>query len=133
MHRGIAGLFRWVAGLGAIVVAIVVATVPASSGHAQPQPPGTYDGKYAGAMRCVGLPNSRLNGLTIRQSRFIFNFKTNRGAGTLSCAVQIKSDGTFDNQSCDLPMSGKVTGDTLQASFKSPEALCDITATREKN
>jgi hypothetical protein len=30
-------------------------------------------------------------------------------------------------------MSGKVTGDTLQASFKSPEALCDLTITREKN
>lgn len=131
MRRGISGLFRAVAGS----VAILMAIVPGSSGHAQeqPKPPGTYDGKYAGAMRCVGLTNTRLNGLTVRQGRFIFNFKTTRGAGTLSCAVQIKSDGTFDNQSCDLPMSGKVTGDTLQASFKSPDALCDFTVTREKN
>ncbi len=74
-----------------------------------------------------------MNGLTVRLGRFIFNFKTTRGAGMLSCAVQIKSDGTFDNQSCDLPMSGKVTGDTLQASFKSPEAFCDFTVTREKS
>lgn len=131
MRRGVSGLFRAVAGS----VAILVAIVPASSGHAQqqPKPPGTYDGKYAGAMRCVGLANTRVNGLTIRQGRFVFSFRTSRGAGTLSCAVQIKSDGTFDNQSCDLPMSGKVTGDTLQASFKSPDALCDFTVTREKN
>lgn len=131
MRRGVSALFRAVAGS----VAILVAIVPASSGHAQqqPKPPGTYDGKYAGTMRCFGHSNARVNGLTVRQGRFVFSFKTTRGAGTLSCAVQIKSDGTFDNQACDLPMSGKVTGDTLQASFKSPDALCDFTVTREKN
>lgn len=131
MRRVASDLFRVVAGS----VAIVVAAVPVSSGHAQqqPKPPGPYDGKYAGAMKCVGGSNARMNGLTVRQGRFTLNFKTTRGAGTLSCTVQIKSDGTFDNQSCDLPMSGKVTGDTLQASFRSPEALCDLTITREKN
>lgn len=131
MRRNGSSLFRAAAGS----VAILVATVAVSSVRAQQQtkPPGPYDGKYVGDMRCVGVTNTRVNGLTVRQGRFTFNFKTNRGAGTASCAVQINDDGTFDNQSCNLPMSGKVTGDTLQATFKSQETLCDLTVTREKS
>lgn len=120
------------------VYGIAVLTIPfflSSNAFAQqqPKPPLPFDGKYSGMMRCVGVANSRLNGLTIRQGRFTLTFKTTRGAGNVSCALQIAPDGSFDNQSCDLPTSGKMIGEKLEATFKSPDAICEISATRERS
>jgi hypothetical protein len=120
------------------VCGIAVLTIPFfcnADALAQQAPRATapFDGKYSGTMRCVGLANSRLNGLIIRQGRFTFTFKTTRGAGSVNCALQVMSDGSFENQSCDLPTRGKVVGDKLEASFKSADAICEISATRERS
>ena len=92
---------------------------------------GKFDGKYVGSMSCAGPTNARFNGLTIRQSKFSFTFTSGRGAGSISCALQIKPDGSFDNQSCSMPTTGKVVGDKIEFRFKAPEAICDVAMTRQ--
>ena len=97
---------------------------------AQPQT-GPNDGKYVGSLKCFPSgATSRLNGLTIRQSKFNFTFTFS--GSSRSCAVELQPDGTFSNENCALPMSGKVAGEQLNMKFKSPDAYCDVSATRER-
>jgi len=110
----------------------LLAALPLSAQQKKPSA-SSFDGKYGGTMNCSGGSNSRFNGLTIRQGKFTFTYRTSRGAGTLSCPLQIKPDGSFENQDCDLPTTGRVDAEKVEFSFKSPERLCDVHLTRDKS
>lgn len=115
----------------ACLAAVALGTWAASSASAQQSPPpGKFDGKYTGTMKCVPSGNFRFNGITIRGDvvnvRFIVD-----GGSPKACSAKINPDGTFSNSSCDLPVTGKFVGDKLQYSFKA-DRFCDVSATREK-
>ena len=113
------------------VVAMAMAAAHPADAQQQKARSNQFDGKYSGTMNCSVAGNSRFNGLTVRQGKFSHTFKTSRGAGSLSCAVAIRPDGTFDNQACDLPTAGKADGGKLDFTFKSPEKICDVHLTRD--
>jgi hypothetical protein len=92
-----------------------------------------FDGHYSGTMNCSGGSNARFNGLTIRQSKFTHVYKSSRGSGSRSCSLEIKPDGSFENEACDIPTKGKAAGDSVEFSFKGPERLCDVHLTRDKS
>ena len=118
----------------AIVCAVTAAVVALSvtSSMAQQSPAaGKFDGVYSGSMKCFPAMTARLNGLTIKQSKFTFSFTY--GATRRSCALQVNDDGSFGNQACDVPMSGKIVGDKFESHFKTQDAICDVTATRQKS
>lgn len=116
----------------AVMATATLAAFPVSA-QQQKSTASPFDGKYGGTMNCSGGSNARFGGLTIRQGKFTHTYKTSRGAGSISCSVQIKPDGSFDNQTCDLPTTGQATVDKVEFSFKSPERLCDVHLTREKS
>jgi hypothetical protein len=110
------------------IAAIAFLMAPAM---AQQPPAGPFDGRYSGKMTCFPSrsPAVQLRGLNIKGSKFTFDFRYNESHRF--CPVQIKTDGTFDNQTCDVPMSGKADGKTLTIHFKTQDAICDVTAARE--
>jgi hypothetical protein len=109
----------------------VVVLVGLSWSVSAQQTPGPYDGRYSGTMKCAPTGTYRLNGLTIQQSKFNFTFTFDRRSQ--SCPVEIHQDGTFNNQNCALPMSGKITGDKLEMKLKSQDVFCDVSATRQRS
>jgi hypothetical protein len=83
-------------------------------------------------MNCSGGSNARFNGLTIRQGKFSHTHKSTRGAGSRGCALEIKPDGSFENQECDVPTKGRAVGDKIDFSFTSPQSICEVHLTRDK-
>jgi hypothetical protein len=113
----------------ALIATTMLAALPGSAQQSKRYP---FDGHYGGTMNCSGS-NSRFGGLTIRQGKFSHTYKSSRGAGSRSCALQIQSDGSFDNQDCDLPTTGKASADGVEFTFKGPERICDVHLTRDKS
>jgi len=115
-----------------ILLRLSLITLALSPALAQPAA-GPFDGKYEGSMRCfpVGNVTFRFGGSTIRGTTFRFNFTGTNGA-LVSCSAQIEPDGSFNNQTCDLPMKGKFSGDKLEFSFKSQTNFCDVSAVRKQ-
>ncbi len=107
---------------------ITIAVFAATAATAQQR--GSFDGKYVGLMKCFPAGRYNFNGMTIRGNKFDLYFTF--GGSRRGCSVQIKADGMFDNQACDVPMTGKITGDTIEIHFKTQDAVCDVSATREK-
>ena len=96
----------------------------------QPPAAGRFDGKYGGKMTCFpAIGQAQVRGLAIKASKFMFDFTFNDSHRV--CPVQIKPDGTFDNQKCDVPLSGKIEGKNLSIHLRTQDAICDITAARE--
>ena len=48
------------------------------------------------------------------------------------CTAEIAADGSFDNQACELPMTGKFAGDQLNLKFQTKQSHCEVAATRAK-
>lgn len=95
------------------------------------QQPNKFDGKYTGNMKCTPAGNYRFNGNTISNDQFSTTF--NIGGQAARCTLKISPDGTFSNQTCDLPTSGKIVGDKLSYSVKHQNGFCEVSAMREKN
>jgi hypothetical protein len=112
------------------LAATAVMAWAASSAAQQSPPPGKFDGKYTGTMKCTPSGNFRFNGITIRGDTINVNFAVD-GGNRKSCSAKINPDGTFSNSNCDLPVTGKFVGEKLEYSIKG-DRFCDISATREK-
>jgi hypothetical protein len=91
----------------------------------------SFDGKYtAQSIQC--FPNNgqnRFNGLTIKDNKFSLRFTL--AGQTRNCSLAIGADGSFDNQSCDVPASGKVTGDSMTLNYKNDDRMCKVALKRE--
>lgn len=114
---------RWV-----LCGAAMLMSLPATA-----QQPTSFDGRYSGSMNCSGGANTHFGGLTIKGGKFNIRFKSAKGAGFHSCNLAIMPDGSFDNQTCDLPTKGKAAGDKLEMEIRSQERICDIHLARNNN
>jgi|SRR5689334_17361966 hypothetical protein len=115
----------------ATIATAMLAVLPVSA-QQKNAPSYPFDGHYGGTMNCSGS-NARFGGLTVRQGKFSHAYKSSRGAGTRSCSLRIQPDGSFDNQDCDLPTTGKASADGIEFSFKGPERICEVHLTRDKS
>ena len=90
-----------------------------------------FDGKWVGlSTQCFPVAGqNRFNGLTIKDSKFSMRFTV--GGRTRNCNVAIGRDGTFDNQTCDVPTSGKITGDSMELNYKNEDRACKVALKRE--
>ena len=91
----------------------------------------SFDGKWVGqSPQCFPVTGqSRFNGLTIKDNKFSLRFTV--GGRSRSCNVAIGPDGSFDNQSCDVPTSGKITGDSMELTYKNEDKSCKVALKRE--
>jgi hypothetical protein len=91
----------------------------------------SFDGKWVGqSIQCFpATGQNRFNGLTIKDNKFSLRFTL--GGRSQSCNVAIGPDGLFDNQSCDVPTSGKITGDRMELTYKNEDRSCKVALKRE--
>ena len=101
---------------------------------AWPQAKGTkasFDGKWVGvSTQC--FPNTgqaRFNGLTIKDNKFSLRFTVS--GRTRNCNIAIGADGSFDNQTCEVPTSGKISGDNMELNYKNEDRMCKVALKRE--
>jgi hypothetical protein len=117
---------------GSTVLSILLGLQPATA-QQQSDSRGQFDGTYTDAhISCIPAnSNTRWGATTIRNSRI--SIGASSGArNAQGCAADVKADGSFRNDECRMPLKGKVTGDKLEFSFKHPDMICDVSATREK-
>lgn len=116
-----------------IMLCVAAATImgaDAPRAFAQQTPAGKYDGKYTTTIKCFPTGNFRYTSITIRGDAFRVSFQLD-GDSRKTCPIKINADGTFSNQTCDAPTTGKIVGDKLEFSFNAGR-LCDITGVRDK-
>ncbi len=74
--------------------------------------------------KCIPTTPQRFFGVTVEGNRFSYGFSfANR---TASCSVAIGPDGSFGNNSCEAPMSGRISGNRMTLSQRHPEIICDF-------
>jgi len=93
----------------------------------------SFDGKWVGlSTQC--FPNTgqnRFNGLTIKDNKFSLRFTV--GGRTRNCNIAISSDGSFDNQNCDVPTTGKISGDNMELNYKNEDRMCKVALKRDQS
>jgi hypothetical protein len=117
---------------GSTVLSILLGLQPATA-QQQSGSRGQFDGTYiATHIKCIPPDsNARWGTTTIRNSRISIDASVRTGS-TGGCAADVKADGSFRNDECRVPLKGKVTGDNLEFSFKHPDTICEVSATRPK-
>lgn len=91
----------------------------------------SFDGKWVWqSIECFPKTGqSRFNALTVKDSKFSLRFTVD--GRTRRCSVVIGADGSFDNQSCDVPTSGKISGSNMALNYKNEDKLCKVALKRE--
>ena len=89
-----------------------------------PSPPA-FAGRWSLVRsKCIPSTPQRFFGVTVEGNRFSYGFTfANR---TASCSVAIGPDGSFANNSCEAPLSGRISGNRMTLSQRHPEAICDF-------
>jgi hypothetical protein len=74
--------------------------------------------------KCIPSTPQQFFGVTVEGNRFSYGFTfANRSA---SCSVAIGPDGSFANNGCEAPISGRISGNRMTLSQRHPEAICDF-------
>ena len=91
----------------------------------------SFDGKWVGeSIQCVpATGQTPFSGLTIKDNKFSLRFTL--AGRSQSCNIAIGPDGSFDNRSCDVPTSGKITGDRMELTYRSEDRSCKVALKRE--
>jgi hypothetical protein len=74
--------------------------------------------------------HQRLQKWVVKDNSFTLTWSADRVP--YKCIAPIGADGSFDNQTCEVPMSGKFTGDQLNLKFQTKASHCEVAATRAK-
>jgi hypothetical protein len=108
-------------------VMVVAGAMVQPSALAQAPAANPFDG------RCFPAGNYSPGALDIKGGRFVYSSQGRQGARQ-SCPIQIQPDGTFNNQKCDVPTSGRIVGDMMEMHTVLPDgsATCDKTYKRAK-
>ena len=87
--------------------------------------PSAFAGRWSLVRsKCIPSTPQRFFGVTVEGNRFTYGFAfANR---TASCSVAIGPDGSFANNACEAPMSGRISGNRMTLSQKHPEIICDF-------
>jgi hypothetical protein len=113
------------------VIAILVAGLAMlAASAALTQTKVVADGKWvAETIQCFPQTGqNRFNGLTIKDNKFSMRFTL--GGQARTCNITIAADGSFNNQSCDVPTSGKITGDSMELNYKNDDRMCKVSLKR---
>lgn len=100
----------------------------AAAGSSRPVP-DTVSSAFVGRWslvrsKCIPSTPQRFFGVTVEGSRFSYGFVfANRTAG---CSAAIGPDGSFANNACEAPMSGRFSGNRMTLSQRHPEIICDF-------
>jgi|SRR5215470_7685173 len=99
---------------------------------ASPQAKPSFDGRWTGqSIQCFpAAGQNRFTHLDVKDNKFSLRFTFDGRPQT--CNVSIGPDGSFDNKSCDLPTSGKITGDAMELNYKSADRICKVALKREQ-
>jgi peptidoglycan hydrolase-like protein with peptidoglycan-binding domain len=87
--------------------------------------PSVFAGRWSIVRsKCIPTTPQRFFGVTVEGNRFTYGFAfANR---TASCTVSIGPDGSFANNSCEAPISGRISGNRMTVSQRHPETICDF-------
>lgn len=93
-------------------------------------PKGPFDGRWNGeSLRCSPAASTgSFGGLNIRNNQIDFNWT--RDGRRETCSAPINADGTFENKTCPLKLSGKFGAKKAEVNFTNGAAFCTATAVR---
>jgi hypothetical protein len=106
----------------------LTATKRASKGMTDP---GLFDGRWIGqSIRCSPVTTGKgdFTGITVNHAHF--NLATNNYSGRWNCSVDIRPDGSFENKTCPMLVSGKFSGNKVEIRFSTDKQICDAYAVR---
>jgi hypothetical protein len=128
-------LFDFVAGSGPRMIrqtdhqGACVWTWTPMSAEAAAQSNGPFDGKWlAQTNRCFPAGSGYRVGVDLQVRASKFTLASTAADGTVKiCVINIQPDGTFTNQICDLAVSGRIKGDTMELHNTIPggSGFCD--------
>ena len=87
--------------------------------------PSAFAGRWSLVRsKCIPTTPQRFFGVTVEGNRFTYGFSF--ASRTASCTVAIGPDGSFANNACEAPMSGRISGNRMTVSQRHPEIICDF-------
>jgi hypothetical protein len=87
--------------------------------------PSAFAGRWSIVRsKCSPSTPQRFFGVTVEGNRFTYGFSF--ASRTASCTVAIGPDGSFANNACEAPMSGRISGNRMTVSQRHPEIICDF-------
>ena len=117
--------------LGRTAIAAACIWLPADAAWARADRSSPFDGEWnSGPVRCLpdGGGEKRL---TLKVNLGKFRLRWRQAGQAYSCSVLIASNGTFENKACELPVSGRWSGDTIDLEFKPGDSICSTVLKRE--
>ena len=114
------------------ILLVCPAMLAASAAWSQSAPAApSFDGKWVGqSIQCFpAAGQNRFTFLTVKDNKFSLRFTFD--GRPQNCNVSIGRDGSFDNKTCDLPTSGKITGNAMELNYKSADRICKVSLKRE--